>query len=301
MARFGPVVTAMVTPFDDDGALDLDGARVLARHLVANGSDALVVAGTTGEGPVLGDDERIDLFSAVAEAVTVPMIASTGTNDTAHSVAMTRAAEEVGAAAVLVVTPYYNRPSVAGLRAHFSAVADATGLPVMLYDIPVRSGRRIGCDLTLELARSHGNILAIKDATGDVASAGRMVAEAPDGFEVYCGDDSLFLPFLAVGAEGLVGVATHWAGSRIGEMARAFGEGRVGDARRMNASLDASWRFESSDDYPNPVPTKAMMRVLGLPGGSCRLPHGPITAEIEDRARAVFAGLDAPASKNAIG
>ena len=229
------------------------------------------------------------------------LIASTGTNDTAHSVAMTRAAEEVGAAAVLVVTPYYNRPSVAGLRAHFSAVADATGLPVMLYDIPVRSGRRIGCDLTLELARSHGNILAIKDATGDVASAGRMVAEAPDGFEVYCGDDSLFLPFLAVGAEGLVGVATHWAGSRIGEMARAFGEGRVGDARRMNASLDASWRFESSDDYPNPVPTKAMMRVLGLPGGSCRLPHGPITAEIEDRARAVFAGLGAPASKNAIG
>ena len=192
--RFGTVVTAMVTPFDSGGALDLDGAVALAGHLADTGSEGLVVAGSTGEGPVLTDDERIDLIRAVIEAVTIPVIATTGTNDTAHSIVMTERATEVGAAGVLVVTPYYNRPSAAGLSAHFRAVAAATSLPVVLYDVPVRSGRRIGADLTLELAHEVPNIVAVKDATGDVAAAARVVAGAPAGFELYCGDDALTLP-----------------------------------------------------------------------------------------------------------
>ncbi len=222
MPLFGSVITAMVTPFDTSGAIDLDGAGEVARHLVANGSEALVVAGTTGEGPVLTDVERIDLFRAVVGAVDVPVIASTGTNDTAHSVMLTELAEAVGVHGVLVVTPYYNRPSAAGLSAHFRAIADATSLPVVLYDIPVRSGRRIGPELTIELAREVRNIVATKDATGDVVGAARVVAEAPAEFDVYCGDDSLTLPFLSIGGAGIVSVAAHWAGPLFGEMIRAY-------------------------------------------------------------------------------
>ena len=212
MARFGSVVTAMVTPFDDHGGLDVDGAVVLARHLIATGSDGLVLAGTTGEGPVLTDGEALDLFRAVAEAVTVPVIAATGSNDTAHSVTFTRSVADIGVDAVLIVTPYYNRPSSAGLSAHFRAVAAATDLPVLLYDIPIRTGRRIGSDLLTTLASEVPNIVGVKDATGDVAGAARVVAQTPEQFEVYSGDDSLTLPFLAVGGVGIVSVASHWAG-----------------------------------------------------------------------------------------
>ena len=215
MPRFGSVLTAMVTPFDRRGAVDLDAAVAVARHLIASGSDGLVLAGSTGEGAVLSDDERIELFRAVSSSVDAPVIAATGTNDTAHSVRLTKEAAAAGADGVLVVTPYYNRPSAAGLSAHFRAVAAATDLPVMLYDIPVRSGRRIGPGLTVELAREVSNIVAVKDATGDVAAAATVVGESPDGFEVYCGDDSLTLPFVAVGAVGIVSVAAHWAGSPV--------------------------------------------------------------------------------------
>ena len=168
MPRFGVVVTAMVTPFAADGSVDLEGAVTLARHLAANGTDGLVVAGTTGEGPVLADGERLDLIEAVATSTDLPVLASTGTNDTAHSVALTAQAERRGAAGVLAVTPYYNRPSPAGIAAHFRAVAAATDLPVVLYDIPVRTGRRIGPALTVELSNEVENIVATKDSTGDV-------------------------------------------------------------------------------------------------------------------------------------
>ena len=237
--RFGAVVTAMVTPFGPDGELDLEAAAVLARHLVDNGSDGLVVAGTTGEGPVLTDPERISLFRAVVEAVTVPVIASTGTNDTAHSVLMTREAAAAGAAGVLVVTPYYNRPSAAGLSAHFRAVAEASDLPVVLYDVPVRSGRRIGPDLTINLATEVANIVAVKDATGDVSGAARVVAEAPAGFQVYAGDDSLTLPFASVGGVGIVSVASHWAGPVFGQMLAAHRSGDVATAAALNRTLSS--------------------------------------------------------------
>ena len=289
--RFGAVLTAMVTPFDADGRLDLDAVAVLARWLVDHGSDGLVVAGTTGESPVLTDAEKRDLWRAAVEAVPVPVLAGAGTNDTAHSAGLARAAEEAGAAGVLAVTPYYNRPSQAGIEAHFRAVAGATSLPVMLYDIPVRSGRRIGHDTMLRLAREVPNIVAVKDAAGDAAGSARLVAEAPSSFEVYSGDDGMTLPLLAVGAVGLVGVATHWAGRLHGQMIAAFAKGDVDEARRVNASLLESFAFETGDAAPNPVPAKAMMRVLGLPVGQCRLPMGPAPDGLEDRARRVLANL----------
>ena len=250
-----------------------------------------MVAGTTGEGPVLTDGERVDLFRAVVEAVTIPVIASSGTNDTAHSVHMTEEAAAVGAAGVLVVTPYYNRPSAAGLSAHFRAVAAASPLPVVLYDIPVRSGRRIGPDLTIQLAREVPNILAVKDATGDVASAARVVAEAPVGFEVYSGDDALSLPFASIGGVGVVSVAAHWAGALFAELFAAYRAGDVDRAADVNRCLLESYRFESSDEYPNPVPVKAACRALGLPVGQCRLPNAPAPQSLDDQARSVVAGV----------
>jgi 4-hydroxy-tetrahydrodipicolinate synthase len=292
VARFGSVVTAMVTPFDGEGALDVDGAVALARHLVTTGSDGLVLAGTTGEGPVLSDDEKSDLWRAVSEAVTVPVLAGTGTNDTAHSIGLSRRAADAGVDGLLVVTPYYSRPSAAGLSAHFRAVAAATTLPVLLYDIPIRSGRRIGTELLVSLGTEVANIVGVKDATGDVAAAARVVAGTPDAFEVYSGDDSLTLPFLAVGGVGVVSVASHWAGSLFGRMIAAHGSGDLDAAREANDLLFRSYDFESSDAFPNPLPAKAACRALGLPSGQCRLPLGEAPRSLDDDARALIDDLE---------
>lgn len=295
--RFGGVVTAMVTPFDDDGALDLDAARTLARWLVEHGNEGLVVSGTTGESPVLSDAEKRDLWRAVSEAVTVPVVAGAGTNDTRHSVELARAAAEAGAAGILAVTPYYSRPSQAGLSAHFRAIAGATPLPVMIYDIPVRTGRKVAHETLVELLRDVATIVAVKDAAGDPAAAARLVAEAPGDFDLYSGDSSLTLPLLAIGACGVVGVASHWTGRLHTEMLAAFAKGDVDMARSVNARLLESYAFESADANPNPVPTKALLRVLGLRVGQCRLPMGPEPEGLQDRARIVLANLgdDAPA------
>jgi 4-hydroxy-tetrahydrodipicolinate synthase len=294
--RFGSVITAMVTPFNGDGSLDLEGAATLARHLTSSGSDGLVVAGTTGEGPVLTDDERIELFRAVAAAADVPVIASTGTNDTAHSVMLTRQAASCGVAAVLAVTPYYNRPSQAGLSAHFRAVAAASDLPVLLYDIPVRSGRRIGTALIVQLAREVRTIVGVKDSTGDVAAAATLVAESPADFDVYCGDDALTLPFLSIGGAGIVSVAAHWAGPHLAEMVQRHRAGEVERAMVVNQHLGESYRFESTDEFPNPVPAKAACRALGLPAGQCRLPNPPAPEALDEEARSVISrlGLHSP-------
>jgi len=289
--RFGGVATAMVTPFDDDGALDLDAARLLARYLVANGNDGLVVAGTTGESPVLSDDEKLSLWAAVAEAVTIPVVAGTGTNDTAHSVHLTKEASKLGVAGVLALCPYYNRPSQAGIEAHLRAIAAATDLPVMVYDIPIRTGRKVATETLLRLSREVPNVLALKDAAGNPAETARVVAQAPSGFEVYSGDDGLTLPLLAIGAVGVVGVATHWCGVDVAEMLDCWRKGDTDGARRINARLLESWLFETGDDAPNPVPAKAMLRHLGLRVGECRLPMGPAPAGLAERARQVMANL----------
>jgi 4-hydroxy-tetrahydrodipicolinate synthase len=285
------VITAMITPFDDEGRLDVDGAVTLARWLASNGSDGLVVAGTTGEGPVLSDAELGQLWQAVAEAVTIPVLAGTGTNDTRHTIECTKLAEAAGVDAALVVTPYYSRPSQQGLSDHFRAVAAATTLPVVLYDIPVRAGRRVDRATMLGLARDVPNIVGVKDATGDPAGSARLIAEAPTGFEVYSGDDALTLPLLAVGAVGAVSVASHWAGVEIAEMVAAWFKGDVDGARLLNARLIESYDFESSDTFPNPLPAKAACRVLGLPAGQCRLPLGAAPPELEERAQVLLSHL----------
>jgi 4-hydroxy-tetrahydrodipicolinate synthase len=293
MGRFGRVVTAMVTPFDDDLGLDLDTAVGLAKHLADNGSDGLVLSGTTGEGPTLSDGEKLDLFRAVRGAVTIPILAGTGTNDTAHSVHLTKEAVQAGVDGILAVTPYYNRPSQAGLIGHFTAIAEAASdLPVVLYDIEVRSGRPIKTDTLFTLARDVKNIVAVKDASGKIPQAAVRCAQAPAGFEIYSGNDGDTLPFLALGGVGVISVAAHWAGAVFQEMFDAFAKGDVDGARAANARLLESYDFQGTDDAPSPLPTKAILRVMGIDVGRARPPMGPDEpADLEERARAVLANL----------
>lgn len=293
MARFGRVVTAMVTPFNNDGSLNLDGARRLAKWLQDNGNDGLVVAGTTGESPVLTDDERLSLFAAVTEAVTIPVIAGTGTNDTAHSVHMTKEATKLGVAGILAVTPYYNRPPQSGIEGHMRAMAAATTLPVVVYDIPARTGRKIATSLILKLANEVPNIVALKDAAGNPAESAVLMSQVPAGFELYSGDDGLTLPFMAIGGSGVIGVATHWTGQDHQEMFALWEKGDVNGARRVNARMLESFAFETGDDNPNPIPSKVMMNVLGLQVGEARLPMGPPPAGLEERAKKVLENLRA--------
>ncbi len=289
--RFGRVVTAMVTPFDADGALDLDAAATLADWLVTNGSDGLVLCGSTGESPVLSDSEEVAFTKAVRQATSVPILLGTGSNDTAYAVEASRRAAELGVDGILVVTPYYNRPPQYGLDAHFRQIAAATDLPVVLYDVPVRTGRKLGTETIVRLLTEVDNIVGLKDAAGNPAETARVIAEVGESIEVYSGDDALTLPLLAVGAVGVVSVASHWVGRQLGEMIDAYSKGDVVQARRINASLIPSFDFESGEESPNPIPTKAMLRVLGLPVGQCRMPLGPAPDWVEAAARTVLDGL----------
>lgn len=292
-ARFGRVIPAMVTPFSQDDALDVDASVTLAKWLVGQGSEGLVITGTTGEGPAVTDEEDWELWRAIAEAVTVPVIAGTTTNDTAHSIHQTRKAEELGCDGILAVTPYYNRPSQAGIYAHFEAVASSTSLPVVLYDIPIRTGRKIETSTMLQLANQVPNIVAVKDAAGNPGETAKVVRDAPEGFEVYSGDDALTLPLLAVGAVGVISVAAHWSAPEHVAMMNAWDSGNASEARRINSLLLDSFDYETGDAAPNPVPTKAMMRTLGLNVGEPRLPMGPTPQGLEDTAREVYARLKA--------
>jgi 4-hydroxy-tetrahydrodipicolinate synthase len=292
MVRFGRVVTAMVTPFDAAGALDVDGAGALARWLQAHGNDGLVLAGTTGEASTLTDDERLTLWEEVARAVTIPVIAGSGSNDTAHSVELTRRASTLGVAGILAVGPYYNRPSQAGIAGHLRAMANATDLPVVVYDIPVRTGRKIATTTLLQLAEELPNMVGLKDAASNPAETARVIAQAPSGFEVYSGDDGLTLPLLAVGAVGVIGVATHWSGTDHQAMFDAWEAGDHAGAALVNQRLLESFAYETGDDAPNPLPTKVMMNLLGLSVGEARLPMGPPPPELRERAQHVLADLE---------
>lgn len=283
MTRFGPVITAMITPFDDEGRVDLEGAAALAEWLVGQGNDALVVTGSTGEASMLSDDEQVEVWRAARAAVSVPLIAGSGTNDTAHAASLTARAAGAGLDGVLVVTPYYNRPPQAGIEAHFRAVAAATDLPVLLYDIPIRSSRKISHEVLVRLAQVS-NIVGLKDATGNPAETARSVADTPADFFVYAGDDAMTLPMMAVGAVGVISVAAHWAAPEMASMIEAFERGDHTKAAEINATLLESYDFESSELTPNPIPAKAMLRALGQPAGQCRLPMGPAPDGLEQRA-----------------
>jgi 4-hydroxy-tetrahydrodipicolinate synthase len=290
-ARLGTVLTAMVTPFDADGAVDFDVAAQLAKFLVDEGSNGLVVAGSTGEGSSLTDAERLDLFRCVAEVVNVPVIAGSTSSNTAHSVALTSRVAATGVAGVLATTPAYVRPSQAGIAAHLGAIADATTLAVMLYDIPSRTGRKIASATTIELVTRHSNVIALKDASTDLVAAAHTKAVLGDDFDLYSGDDGLTLSFMAIGAVGIVSVAAHWAGPEFAEMVGRVEDGDWTRARALNESLFASYAFESTESYPNPLPSKAALRFIGVPVGHCRLPHGPSDDALDAAAATVVTDL----------
>lgn len=271
---FGNVLTAMITPMSADGSVDLDGAAALATHLLALGNDALVINGTTGESPTTTDAEKAAMISAVRAAVgpDVPIVAGVGTNNTAHSIELALQARAAGADALLVVTPYYSKPSQEGVLAHFVAVADAGGLPVMLYDIPGRSGIPIAVD-TLRRAAEHPLIDAVKDAKSDLEAA-TAVLRSTD-LLWYSGDDGLNLPFLSIGAVGFVSVTGHLVADRLRAMREHFLAGRMAEAREVFFSTEpvSVGLFRA----PAVTLTKAALSMQGLPAGSPRLPLLPAT------------------------
>lgn len=274
--RLGTLLTAMVTPFTPDGALDTATAARLATRLVDSGCDGLVLSGTTGESPTTTDDEKIALLGAVLEAVgdRARIIAGAGTYDTAHSVHLAKACAAEGAHGLLVVTPYYSRPPQSGLVAHFTAVADATELPVVLYDIPPRSVVPIEWD-TIRTLAGHPNIVAVKDAKGDLHGAAQVMAET--GLAYYSGDDALNLPWLAVGAVGLVSVWGHLAVGQLREMLNAFNSGDLATARKISVGLGP---LNTSQTRLGGVTlSKAGLRLQGFDAGEPRLPQMPATTE----------------------
>jgi 4-hydroxy-tetrahydrodipicolinate synthase len=283
--RFGSLVTAMVTPFrEEDHALDVDGAQRLASHLIDTGSDAIVVAGSTGESPTLSYKEKAELFRAVGEVIRGrgKLICGTGTYSTAETLELTQAAEDAGADGLLVVTPYYNKPPQRGLIAHFERVADATELPIIVYNIPGRTATRIEHDTLLQLAQ-RPNIVAVKDSTGDFQGVSRLMAEAPPDFEVYSGDDWATFGYVCLGAVGVVSVAGHLVGPQIRQMIELIETGDVPAARKIHEGL--SPLFNALFITSNPIPVKAALEMLGLPSGVPRLPLVPATAEERGRVR----------------
>ena len=283
--RFGSLITEMVTPFREEGhALDVDGAQRLASHLLDTGSDAIVVAGSTGESPTLSYKEKAELFRAVGEVTKGrgKLICGTGTYSTAETLELTQAAEDAGADGLLVVTPYYNKPPQRGLIAHFERVADATELPIIVYNIPGRTATRIEHETLLQLAE-RPNIVAVKDSTGDFQGVSRLMAEAPPDFEVYSGDDWATFGYVCLGAVGLVSVASHLVGPQIRQMIELIQTGDVPAARKIHEDL--SPLFNALFITSNPIPLKAALEMIGLPAGVPRLPLVPATAEERTRVR----------------
>lgn len=289
---FGRVLTAMVTPFDGEGALDLKRVEELAVHLVELGNDGLVVNGTTGEGPTTSDEEKAEVVRAVVAAVgdRATVVAGVGTYDTAHTLELARAAERAGAHGLLVVTPYYSRPPQAGLMLHFTAVADATALPVMLYDIPPRSVIPIARDTLLRLAE-HERIVAVKDARADLALGAEVVATTSLAY--YSGDDPVNLPWLAVGAVGFVSVTGHVVADRLRSMLDAVEAGELARARELNASMTPLLAAMSTVGG-GAIFAKLAVGLRGIDAGHCRLPLPPPTPADVDAVKAALVAAGVP-------
>jgi 4-hydroxy-tetrahydrodipicolinate synthase len=288
-ARFGEVLTAMVTPFAPDGGLDVKAARALASHLVENGSDGLVVCGTTGESPTLSHEEKLTLFENVLEEVSdrAKVVAGTGTYDTAESIELTKEAAARGVDACLIVTPYYSKPPQNALLEHFRAIGDASEVPILIYDIPGRTGTRVERPTMVELA-AHDKIVGVKDAVADASETARLRSDLDAAghtdFEIYSGDDALLLPGVAAGAVGIISVCSHLAGTRIKEIFTAWNDGKPAEARRIYLELlplfDVIMKVSNS-----PIPVKAAAEMIGLQVGDPRLPLVPATGQQKDAIR----------------
>lgn len=297
--RFGTVVTAMVTPMKADGAIDLDETKRLAQWLVEHGSGGIVVCGTTGEGPTLSDAEKLSLFAAVVSAVRgkAKVIANTGGNDTRRSVEFTKQAADCGVDGALVVGPYYNKPPQAGLIDHFTAIADATALPIMIYNIPGRTAVNIVPDTIVALS-AHPNIVAVKESSGDLMQIAEICARAPHGFEVYSGDDHLALPVASIGGVGVVSVASHLAGDDIKSMLDLHSAGDVEAAASIHQRLLPLIRALFATT--SPIPVKAAVARLGFSVGRCRLPLCMLTSEQQRALDAAIAPWVVPADERSL-
>ncbi|HEX3369035.1 MAG TPA: 4-hydroxy-tetrahydrodipicolinate synthase [Candidatus Cybelea sp.] len=288
-SQLGVILTAMVTPFDEHGELDLREAQRLARWLVERGNDGLILAGSTGEGQTLEPGERAELYRAVKETVgsSAYVVANAGTNSTRESIAAARDAAAAGADALLAVVPYYNKPTQSGMIAHFSAIAQATPLPVVIYNIPGRTGANMFPETLLEIARRNPNVAGVKESSGDLKQIGMILRDRSERFIVWAGDDHLFLPCLALGADGVVGVASHLCSREYYAMVDAYRNGRPDDAAQIHASLlpliDALFATTS------PIAVKWAMAQLGFRVGSCRLPLDEIPPAVADRLRPLLA------------
>ncbi|MFT9599502.1 4-hydroxy-tetrahydrodipicolinate synthase [Mesobacillus sp.] len=278
MVQFGRVSTAMVTPFDHKGHIDFNKTTQLVNHLIDNGTDSLVVAGTTGESPTLSKEEKIALFQHVVKVVDkrVPVIAGTGSNNTYATIELTKKAEEIGVDAIMIVAPYYNKPNQEGLYQHYKAAAEATSLPVMVYNIPGRSVVNILPETIIRLAEIP-NIVAAKEASGDLNAMTKIIANTPDDFLLYSGDDGLTLPVLAIGGTGIVSVASHVIGNEMQAMVDAFFSGRNADAAKLHQRLLPI--MQGLFAAPSPAPVKTALQLKGLDVGSVRLPMVPLTEQ----------------------
>ncbi|ARJ75019.1 4-hydroxy-tetrahydrodipicolinate synthase [Bacillus velezensis] len=274
----GNISTAMITPFDSKGNVDFQKLSTLIDYLLKNGTDSLVVAGTTGESPTLSTEEKIALFEFTVKEVNgrVPVIAGTGSNNTKDSIKLTKKAEEAGVDCVMLVTPYYNKPSQEGMYRHFKAIAEETSLPVMLYNVPGRTVASLAPGTAIRLAEIP-NISAIKEASGDLDAITKIIAETPEDFYVYSGDDGLTLPILAVGGRGVVSVASHIVGSDMQQMIKNYTNGQTATAALIHQKLLPIMKelFKA----PNPAPVKTALQLKGLDVGSVRLPLIPLNED----------------------
>lgn len=285
--KLGSLLTAMVTPFQDDGTLDPGQAARLAQHLVEIGNEGVVVAGTTGESPTLTDEEKLELFRAVVGEIggRATVVAGTGTNDTRHSIELTKEAEKLGVDAIMAVVPYYNRPNQEGLYQHFRAIAESTSLPVMLYNVPSRTGANLLPETVARLAQID-NIVAVKEASGDLNQVSEIRRLTPPEFDIYSGDDALTLPILSLGGVGVVSVAGHVVGRRLRAMIEAYQKGDVRTATDIHLEL---WPiFKVMFVTTNPIPVKTAVNMLGLTVGPLRSPLGPPSEEEETMIRTVL-------------
>ena len=290
--KFGRLITAMVTPFNDQMEVDYQRAEELAEHLAANGSQSIVVAGTTGESPTLSVEEKEKLFQTVVQAVKgkASVIAGSGSNSTEQSIEITRRAEAAGVDGVMLVVPYYNKPPQEGLYLHFKKIAESTGLPVMLYNVPGRTSVNLSAQTTIRLAQMD-NIFAIKEASGDLEQISQIINETPEGFSVYSGDDSMTLPIMSIGGYGVVSVAGHIIGEKIKDMIDAFASGNVGQAAALHRQLMPI--FKGMFISTNPIPVKTSLNLLGKNVGPVRLPLIEMTVEQQESLKAILknAGL----------
>ncbi|SDQ59378.1 4-hydroxy-tetrahydrodipicolinate synthase [Virgibacillus salinus] len=278
--KFGKVLTAMVTPLDNSGRIDFDQTTKLIEYLLENGSEGLVIAGTTGESPTLTVEEKVALFKYVVEKVKkrVPVIAGAGSNNTASAVALTKEAEAVGVDAIMLVTPYYNKPNQQGLYEHFATIAKETNLPVMMYNIPGRSVIKMNADTIIRLSEIE-NIVSVKEASGDLNLTSNVIEGTPDNFSVYCGEDALTLPMLAIGADGVVSVASHVIGNEMRKMVNAYQSGDVKNAASLHRKLLPI--MNGLFAAPSPTPVKAALKMKGMDVGGVRLPLVPLTEKEE--------------------